>query len=229
MKKILSLIIVAVLLCSTFSSAALAAEMDDLAESGKDTSGTTGDCTWYLDYYKCLWISGNGRMDDYSTKYLYFGYYITSAPWGNSIKKVFIRNGVTNIGEYSFYNCNLESVTIPVSVTSIGDHALDGCPNTTIIGYKNSFAEKYANENGFKFRVDSTPYLGDADGNGEVDMTDATVIQRVATMIAVPYDEEQLMCADIDDDGDLTIVDATFIQRYSTRIAVPYPIGEEIE
>ena len=70
--------------------------------------------------------------------------------------------------------------------------------------------------------------LGDADGNGEVDMTDATVIQRVVTMIAVPYDEEQLMRADVDGDGELTVVDATFIQRYSTKVQTPYPIGEEI-
>ena len=71
-------------------------------------------------------------------------------------------------------------------------------------------------------------YLGDADGNGEVDMADATIIQRHATMIAVPYDEAQLMHADIDGDGSLSIVDATFIQRYDTHMKVPYPIGETI-
>ena len=70
--------------------------------------------------------------------------------------------------------------------------------------------------------------LGDADGNGEVDVIDATVIQRYTTLINVPYDKAQLMCADIDGDGDLTIVDATFIQRYSTMIKTPYDIGEYI-
>lgn len=70
--------------------------------------------------------------------------------------------------------------------------------------------------------------LGDADGNGEVDLVDATVIQRHTTMIAVPYDEAQLMCADIDDDGSLTIVDATFIQRYATKVQTPYKIGATV-
>ncbi len=68
---------------------------------------------------------------------------------------------------------------------------------------------------------------GDANGDGDVDSVDATVVQRVATMIKVPYSEEQLMCADIDGDGSLSVVDATFIQRYSTHVRTPYPIGEE--
>lgn len=68
--------------------------------------------------------------------------------------------------------------------------------------------------------------LGDADGSGEVDEVDATIIQRYVTMIAVPYDEDQLMNADIDGDGDLTIADATFIQRYATGVKIPYAIGE---
>ena len=72
----------------------------------------------------------------------------------------------------------------------------------------------------------SSYLLGDADGNGDVDTVDATIVQRVATMISVPYSEEQLMCADVDGDGVLTIVDATLIQRYIVHLTVPYPIGE---
>ena len=68
--------------------------------------------------------------------------------------------------------------------------------------------------------------LGDANGDGEVDSVDATIVQRAATKIQVPYSEEQLMCADVDGDGSLTIVDASFIQRYDSKIAVPYPVGE---
>ena len=68
--------------------------------------------------------------------------------------------------------------------------------------------------------------LGDANGNGEVDMIDATIIQRAVTMVPVPYDEDQLMNADVDDDGDLTVMDAAFIQRHATMIKTPYPIGD---
>ena len=107
-----------------------------------------------------------------------------------------------------------------------------------IYGFENSTAQSYANSNGFTFKpwsqrpeeppVVTVAYLGDADGSGEVDTVDATIIQRYATMVAVPYPEDQLMNADVDSDGDLTIVDATFIQRYSTRVGVPFPIGEAI-
>lgn len=78
-----------------------------------------------------------------------------------------------------------------------------------------------------RFQVNADPiFLGDANGDGDVDSVDATIIQRVCTMIKVPYSEEQLMCGDVDGDGSLTIVDATFIQRYSTRVKTPYNIGE---
>lgn len=107
-----------------------------------------------------------------------------------------------------------------------------------IYGFEDSTAQTYARSNGFTFkswseRPDEPPevipaILGDADGSGEVDAADATVVQRAVTLISVPYEVDQLMCADIDGDGDLTIVDATFIQRYSTRVAIPYAIGEAI-
>ena len=78
-----------------------------------------------------------------------------------------------------------------------------------------------------RFQVNADPiFLGDANGDGDVDSVDATIVQRAATRIQVLYSEEQLMCADIDGDGALTIVDATFIQRYDSRISVPYPVGE---
>jgi hypothetical protein len=70
--------------------------------------------------------------------------------------------------------------------------------------------------------------LGDADGSDEVDAVDATVIQRVATLVKVPYAEEILMQGDVDDDGELTVIDATFILRYSSLAPTPYRIGEYV-
>ena len=81
----------------------------------------------------------------------------------SSLTSITIPNSVTGIGDYALSNCtSLTSVTVPNSVTNIGDASLgfyyenetDGSaknPNFTIKGYKGSTAEKYANENGFKF------------------------------------------------------------------------------
>ncbi len=76
-----------------------------------------------------LTISGTGAMKDYS--------YYSSAPWYSSrsnIKSVTIKEGVTSIGSYAFYNCtSLESITIPDSVTSIGDCVFRGCSSLTSV------------------------------------------------------------------------------------------------
>ena len=68
-------------------------------------------------------------MPDYESYY--------SAPWSSQyykINKVVIESGVTNIGNYAFYNCSyLTSVTIPNSVLSIGSEAFNGCSSLTSI------------------------------------------------------------------------------------------------
>ena len=63
-------------------------------------------------------------------------------PWHSQqyqIKKVVIENGVTNIGNWSFYGCTgLTSITIPNSVTSIGYAAFWGCSALTSVAISNS-------------------------------------------------------------------------------------------
>ena len=53
--------------------------------------------------------------------------------------KITIPNSVTSIGEYAFYGCSgLTSVTIPNSVTSIGSRAFSGCSGLTSVTIPNS-------------------------------------------------------------------------------------------
>ena len=170
----------------------------------------------------------------------------------SSLTKVTIPRSVTRIDGLAFADCtNLKAVTIPESVTDINysafgyyykpiydEYGFEYFDEMKVIGFtiygkKGSDAERYANDNGFTFMElgsgqITTVVLGDANGDGEADAIDATIIQRYATMISVPYDKEQLMAGDVDGDGDLTVLDATYIQRFSTMIKVPYAIGEAI-
>lgn len=45
------------------------------------------------------------------------------------LKKVTIPNGVERIGNYWFWNCDIESVEIPISVREIGIEAFCYCSN----------------------------------------------------------------------------------------------------
>ena len=91
------------------------------------------EITWSLSNDGILTISGTD-MPNYSS-YSYVPWYSKRA----TIKNVIIENGVTNIGNYAFYNCsNLTSVTIPESVTSIGNYAFYSCSSLTAISIPNS-------------------------------------------------------------------------------------------
>ena len=82
---------------------------------------------------------------------------------------VSIPDSVTSIGNYAFYNCKaLEETFIPSSVTSIADTAFQGWKNLVIKGYSCSAAETYANANNIPFHEiiqEGTTYIsGHLDG-----------------------------------------------------------------
>lgn len=67
--------------------------------------------------------------------------------------------------------------------------------------------------------------LGDADGNGEVETVDVTLIMRYnAHMIDESFIKTEL--ADVDDSGEVDVIDSTLIMRYLSMIPTAYPIGE---
>ena len=148
----------------------------------------------------------------------------------DSMESIVIPDSVVAIDRGVFYSCNnLKSVTIPVSVTQIGKNSFEDCGNVTIYGYKGSYAEQYANENGIPFvALGSKPTIirGDADGDGDVTIVDATVIQRhIAELNTQKYVEA---ASDADNDGDITILDATAIQRHIAGLPAFEGIGKKI-
>ena len=88
-------------------------------------SGTCGNnLTWTLDSSGKLTISGTGDMSDYTHD---FENNIRTSPWADyrsMIRSIEIGSGVTSIGSYAFEDTNITSLTIPGSVTAIGDYGV---------------------------------------------------------------------------------------------------------
>lgn len=87
--------------------------------------GKCGDnLTWTLDSSGKLTISGTGEMYDY-----YHDDNGFTSPWAklrSMIRSIEIGSGVTSIGAWAFEDTNITSLTIPGSVTAIGDYGVNG-------------------------------------------------------------------------------------------------------
>lgn len=93
-------------------------------DHSKDVSGATGEVEWtYVPSTHELIISGEGAVDDYTGE---DDDPIPWKPYWNSIEKVTVKEGVTHIGSYAFFNLTrAKNITLPDTVESIGDFAFE--------------------------------------------------------------------------------------------------------
>ncbi len=116
-------------LVSVFAAATYAIETAEVTETERTvtvsgTCGADGDnLAWTLYDDGELLIVGYGAMEDFTRS--------SVVPWNSyraDIKKITIETGVTNIGDYAFFNCYLlESIVMSEGLTSIGDGAFSYC------------------------------------------------------------------------------------------------------
>ena len=118
---------------------------------------------------------------------------------------------------------NLKSITIPKSVTYIDAYEFGFYNNITIYGYKNSYAEKYANEHNINFiALDDKILTGDANQDGIINVNDVTYLQmHIASSkntdgsALIDETNKQLFdCVDMNKDGKLSVSDVTALQIY---------------
>lgn len=100
-------------------------------------SGETGQLSWLYDpKEQSLTLSGAGAIPDYP---------IAETPWHElreHIKAIVLREGVTRIGDYAFYDCTaLTSVEIPEGVTQIGESAFACCQSLESVTIPGSVTE----------------------------------------------------------------------------------------
>ena len=118
MKKVISILLVIVMLCSIFAGL-------QITSSALEASGSCGENVTYnfniVNDMGILTVMGSGDMDDYA--------YEDSPFYNNSeINIVYILNGVTSVGKYAFHKCSkLQAVVFSDSVTKINDYAFFNC------------------------------------------------------------------------------------------------------
>lgn len=71
--------------------------------------------------------------------------------------------------------------------------------------------------------------LGDADGSGAVNVTDAAMLLRRIAYIDTPYPDATLSRGNVNGDLTIDVTDVTYIQRYLANIATPYQIGKRVK
>ncbi len=187
----------------------------------------SGECgenlTWVLTEDGTLTISGEGEMDDYA-----WG----SSPlynYSDSILAVVVEDGVTSIGNSTFYYCeSLTSIVIPDSITSIGDYAFYRCKSLTSIVIPDSVTNignyvffcaglqsfivdsanaYYCSEDGVLFDKNKTTLLNYPVGNTR---TTYTIPSSVTNIGDLAFRNAQYLASIVLPDGLISIGDEVF-------------------
>ena len=127
---------------------------------------------------------------------------------GKRLKEVTLEEGITLIEDDAFANCdNLEKIVIPKSVTGIHYMAFTYDTKLTMYGYKDTYAERYAEMFGFPFVA-----LDDSD-TPPVTTTTTTSTTETTPTTAAPI-TGGLVCGDINLDGRVDITDAVLLNKF---------------
>ena len=219
--------------------------------------------TWSLDSIGRLTIRGKGNMPNFSLDN--FGSLTGSGsiesilpPWSDYtdiITSVKLERGITSVGSYSFYECDLlESVQMYDTVKRIGDHAFGECESLDLITYftndvsfsavtKGAYWDTNAGANTSKgtysfinvsYVLDDDDddddnddiFYGDANGDGFVDNKDLVRIKKY--LAAYDYDtntSSEAVSAGADANGDGFVDNKDLVRLKKYLAAYDYDTG----
>ena len=143
-----------------------------------------------------------------------------------SLNSVTLSDNVKKIGDYAFANCpNLEYMEITSKVSDISDAAFQNDESLTLGVWYGTAGYDYATKQNIPYVLLDGVKLGDASGDGSVNINDVTTIQRYLAELET-LEGIYLHAADANQDGTVDIADATVIQMYLAEYEMEYPIGE---
>ena len=135
-----------------------------------------------------------------------------------SLKILAIADGIKKIPAQSFYGCtSLREANVPKTVTEISASAFKNDPNLTLGVYNGTSAQTFAEENDIPYVILDEVLLGDADGDGEISISDVTGIQKFLAELE-QLDALRRKAADVTRDGEIDVTDATTLQMYIAGI-----------
>lgn len=156
-----------------------------------------------------------------------------------SLSSIVLSDNLESVGSDAFSGCSSLSVVLGKNIKDIGEYSFGytrvltqdykeaAIPEFTVVGYKNTPAEEYANINGFKF-VDITsenPEIpqgsfdysvfkkGDVNLDGQVTIADATLIQKYLAEREELSDIQKSNAIIFSYNPSITIENATYIQK----------------
>lgn len=125
-----------------------------------------------------------------------------------SLVSVMVASDTPSVGDYAFYKCSaLRALSLPETVTTVGDDAFTGCGNVSVYCYLDSAVGTYLKNKGI-----SVCEIGDANEDGTLNIKDATQIQK-ATAGILTLSFSATLKADADFSGVVNVRDATRIQK----------------
>lgn len=136
----------------------------------------------------------------------------------NTAKRIVLGDGIKELTCGCFKEfATVEEVVIPSSVTSISQDAFQLQQNNKefhIVGDTLSYAEVYATERGVKFVPSNEQLLGDVDGSGAYEASDALSILKMVMNLEPAYGYS----ADVNEDGQISVEDSLAVLRQVVKL-----------
>ena len=140
---------------------------------------------------------------------LYRSFVLSSS---RSLEDITVPDGTTDIFSFAFSDCTeLKHITIPDSVKYIDDTAFKDSDKVTIYGHKNSYSEKFANDNNIPFE-ELAILSGDVTNDGLVNALDLSEMIKIL-ILNEQSDYKTLKNSDINKDEAVNILDLILLKQ----------------